>query len=65
MVDGILNRGDLKDYRFAHAARAELCRRLGRTADARASFERALALTRQEADRRFIERRLAELPKTS
>jgi RNA polymerase sigma-70 factor (ECF subfamily) len=62
LVDAILGRGDLLDYRLAHAARAELCRRLGRTADARASFERALALTRQEPERRFLERRLAELP---
>jgi RNA polymerase sigma-70 factor (ECF subfamily) len=61
VVDGILGRGDLGDYRFAHAARADLCRRLGRTADARASYERALTLTRQEPERRFIERRLAEL----
>ena len=61
LVDRILARGDLKDYRFAHAARAELCRRLGRTADARESFERALALTKQEPERRFIERRLQEL----
>jgi RNA polymerase sigma-70 factor, ECF subfamily len=60
-VDGILGRGDLLEYRFAHAARADLCRRLGRTGDARASYERALALTRQEPERRFIERRLAEL----
>jgi RNA polymerase sigma-70 factor (ECF subfamily) len=60
-IDAILARGDLSDYRLAHAARAELCRRLGRTADARASFERALALTRQEPERRFLERRLAEL----
>jgi RNA polymerase sigma-70 factor (ECF subfamily) len=51
------------DYRLAHAARAELCRRLGRTADARASFERALALARQEPERRFLERRLAEMSK--
>jgi RNA polymerase sigma-70 factor (ECF subfamily) len=62
VVDGILGRGDLLEYRFAHAARADLCRRLGRTGDARASYERALALTRQEPERRFIERRLAELP---
>src|SRR5204863_6871468 len=48
LVDAILARGDLKDYRLAHAARAELCRRLGRTTDARASFERALKLTRQD-----------------
>ncbi len=61
IVDRILARGDLTDYRFAHAARADFCRRLGRTADARASYERALALTRQVPERRFLERRLAEL----
>ena len=61
IVDALLARGELKDYRLAHAARAELCRRLGRTADTRASFERALKLTKQEPERRFIERRLAEL----
>jgi RNA polymerase sigma-70 factor (ECF subfamily) len=61
LVDGILGRGELADYRFAHAARADFCRRLGRTADARASYERALALTRQEPERRFLERRMAEL----
>ena len=61
IIDAILDRGDLSEYRLAHAARAELCRRLGRRNDARKSFERALALTRQEPERRFIERRLAEL----
>src|SRR5262249_45534853 len=61
LVDAILARGDLRDYRLAHAARADLCRRLGRTAEARVSYERALALTRQEPERRFLERRLAEL----
>ena len=61
LIDAILDRGDLLDYRLAHAARAELCRRLGRTADARASYERALALARQEPERRFLERRLVEL----
>ncbi|HYT76449.1 MAG TPA: hypothetical protein VEL79_16955, partial [Vicinamibacterales bacterium] len=61
LIDAILDRGDLSDYRLAHAARAELRRRLGRIADARASFERALALTRQEPERRFLQRRLAEL----
>lgn len=61
LVDAILARGDLADYRLAHATRADLCRRLGRTEDARAAYERALALTRQDAERRFIERRLAEL----
>jgi RNA polymerase sigma-70 factor (ECF subfamily) len=63
LIDGIFARRELLDYRFAHAARAELCRRLGRTADARASFERALSLTRQDPERRFIERRLAGLEK--
>ena len=62
LVDAILARGDLDDYRLAHAARADLCRRLGRTADARASYERALALTLQEPERRYLERRLRELP---
>jgi RNA polymerase sigma-70 factor (ECF subfamily) len=62
LVDAILDRGELLDYRLAHAARAELCRRLGRIADARASYERALALTRQEPERRFLERRVADLP---
>jgi RNA polymerase sigma-70 factor (ECF subfamily) len=61
LIEAILARGDLADYRLAHAARAELCRRLGRTSDARASFERALALTKQTPERRFLERRLAEL----
>jgi RNA polymerase sigma-70 factor, ECF subfamily len=61
LIDAILDGGDLRDYRPAHAARAELCRRLGRTTEARASYERALALTRQEPERRFLERRLAEL----
>jgi RNA polymerase sigma-70 factor (ECF subfamily) len=61
LIDTILARGDLQDYRLAHAARADLCRRLGDTAEARASYERALALTRQEPERRFLERRLHEL----
>jgi RNA polymerase sigma-70 factor (ECF subfamily) len=61
LVDAILDRGDLGDYHFAHSARADLCRRLGMTADARSSYKRALALTRQEPERRFLERRLAEL----
>jgi RNA polymerase sigma-70 factor (ECF subfamily) len=61
LVDAILERGELGDYRLAHAARADLCRRLGRTADARSAYERALALTRQEAEQRFLKRRLAEL----
>ncbi|HEV3139638.1 MAG TPA: RNA polymerase sigma factor [Vicinamibacterales bacterium] len=61
IVDAILGRGDLREYRLAYAARAEFCRRLGRTADARAAYERALALTRQEPERRFLERRIAEV----
>jgi len=61
LIDAIFEREDLLDYRLAHAARADLCRRLGKTADARASYERALALTRQAPERRFLERRLAEL----
>ncbi|HSD31392.1 MAG TPA: RNA polymerase sigma factor [Gemmatimonadales bacterium] len=61
LIDAILARGDLRDYHLAHSARAELCRRLGRTAEARASYERALALARQEPERRFLKRRLAEL----
>ena len=62
LVDAILARGDLGNYHLVHAARADLCRRLGRTAEARDSYERALSLTQQEPERRFLERRLAELP---
>jgi RNA polymerase sigma-70 factor (ECF subfamily) len=61
LVEAILARGDLKDYRMAHASRADLSRRLGRAVDARQSYERALALTRQHPERLFLERRLAEL----
>ena len=61
IVDAILARGQLTDYRLAHAARADFCRRLGKTRDARASYERALTLTKQEPERRFLERRLREL----
>ena len=61
LVDTILARGELQDYRLAHAARADLCRRLGETEQARASYQRALGLTQQEPERRFIERRLHEL----
>jgi RNA polymerase sigma-70 factor (ECF subfamily) len=61
LIDAILARDDLADYHLAHSARADLCRRLGRTADARASYERALVLTRQAPERRFLEARLREL----
>lgn len=64
LVDELLARGDLDDYRFAHAARADLCRRLGLIDEARAAYARALALSRQDAERRFLERRLAELTTT-
>jgi RNA polymerase sigma-70 factor (ECF subfamily) len=61
LVDGILARGDLGDYYLAHSARADLCRRLGKGAEARASYERAFGLARPEAARRFLMRRLNEL----
>jgi RNA polymerase sigma-70 factor (ECF subfamily) len=61
LVDGILTRGDLGDYYLAHSVRADLCRRLGKTEDARASYERALGLARPEAARRFLIKRLNEL----
>jgi RNA polymerase sigma-70 factor (ECF subfamily) len=62
LLDALMSTGELNDYRLAHAARADFCRRLGRSAEARAAYERALALTRQEPERRFLERRLAQLP---
>jgi RNA polymerase sigma-70 factor (ECF subfamily) len=61
LIDAILARGELADYHLAHSARADLCRRLGRTEEAIAAYQRALALTTQAPERRFIERRLAEL----
>lgn len=61
LIDAILARGDLADYHLAHSARADLCRRLGRTEEARNAYERALRLTQQEPERRFIQRRLEEL----
>jgi RNA polymerase sigma-70 factor, ECF subfamily len=61
LIDAILARGDLANYHLAHSARAELSRRLGRTTEARDSYERALSLTEQEPERRFIEGRLREL----
>ena len=65
LIDAILARGDLGKYHLAHAARAELCRRLGKTAEARVSYERALGLTQQEPERRFLKRRLSELPEAT
>jgi RNA polymerase sigma-70 factor, ECF subfamily len=62
LVDGLLARGVLDDYHLAHAARAELARRLGRVDDARRSYRKAMELVRQAPERRFLERRLAALP---
>ena len=60
-VGVILARGLLEDYYLAHSARADLCRQLGKAAEARASYERALSLARPEPARRFLARRLIEL----
>lgn len=61
LIDAILARGDLEGYHLAHSARAELCRRLGRNDEARASYGQALALVQQEPERRFLEGRLKDL----
>jgi RNA polymerase sigma-70 factor (ECF subfamily) len=61
LIDAILARGDLAEYHLAHSARAALCRRMGRVVEARDSYERALSLTLQEPERRFLEGRLREL----
>jgi RNA polymerase sigma-70 factor (ECF subfamily) len=60
-IDAVLEEGELADYYLAHAARADMCRRLGRTAEARASYERALALTQQEPERHFLQARIHQL----
>jgi RNA polymerase sigma-70 factor (ECF subfamily) len=61
LIEGILARGELQDYHLAHSARAEFCRQLGRVEEARVAYVRALELTRQEPERRFIEGRLSAL----
>jgi RNA polymerase sigma-70 factor (ECF subfamily) len=61
LIDAILARGELQDYHLAHAARADLCRRLGRTAEAIGAYERASSLATQEPERRFLERRTREV----
>ncbi len=61
LIDLILERGELAGYHLAHAARADFCRRLGKSAEARVSYELALALAKQEPERRFLEKRLKEL----
>ncbi len=60
-IDAVLEHGELANYYLAHSARAELCRRLGRTAEARSSYEKALALTQQEPERRFLQERIRQL----
>ncbi|WP_370003790.1 RNA polymerase sigma factor [Pseudomonas sp. N2-3-1-14] len=60
-VEAIFARGELLDYHWAHSARGEFCRQLGRSEHARASYEKALSLTQQTPEKRFLERRLAEL----
>jgi RNA polymerase sigma-70 factor (ECF subfamily) len=64
-VEGILARGELLDYHLAHSARGEFCRQLGRMKEARQAYEKALALTHQTPEKRFIERRLATCTDTS
>jgi RNA polymerase sigma-70 factor (ECF subfamily) len=61
LIDAILAGGELADYHLAHSARADLCRRLGKTAEARSAYEKALALTQQEPEKRFLKNRLKEL----
>ena len=61
LIDALLSRGELEDYHLAYAARADLCRRLGRIDDARDAYAQALALTRLDPERRFLERRMSEL----
>lgn len=61
LIDALLSRGELNDYHLAHCARAEFCRRLGRADDARAAYERALSLTTQDTEKRFLLKRLREL----
>ncbi|MFZ0746973.1 MAG: RNA polymerase sigma factor [Terracidiphilus sp.] len=60
-IDAVLEHGELGNYYLAHAARADMCRRLGRTAEARASYEKALALTQQEPERQFLQERIRQL----
>lgn len=61
IIESILARGDLNHYHFIHSAHADLCRRLGKIAEARASYEQALLLCKQRSEREFLERRLREL----
>ena len=61
LIDAVLAHGELANYYLAHSARADMCRRLGRTAEARSSYERALALTQQEPERQFLQERIRQL----
>jgi RNA polymerase sigma-70 factor (ECF subfamily) len=61
LIEGLLARGEMANYHLAHSARADLCRRLGRIAEARSSYRKALTLTQQEPERRFLEERLRHL----
>ncbi len=60
-IDAVLEHGELANYYLAHSARADMCRRLGRTAEARESYEKALALTQQEPERQFLQERIRQL----
>src|SRR6204780_308539 len=60
-IDAVLEQGELADYYLAHSARADMCRRLGRTAEARSFYEKALALTQQEPERQFLQERIRQL----
>ncbi len=61
LIDAVLENGGLENYYLAHSARADMYRRLGRTAEARASYEKALALTQQEPERQFLQERIRQL----
>jgi RNA polymerase sigma-70 factor (ECF subfamily) len=61
LIDAVLAHGELANYYLAHSARADMCRRLGRTAEARFSYEKALALTEQEPEQKFLQERLLQL----
>jgi RNA polymerase sigma-70 factor (ECF subfamily) len=61
LIDAVLAHGELANYHLAHAARADMCRRLGRTVEARSSYEKALALTQQEPERKFLEELIRQL----
>jgi RNA polymerase sigma-70 factor, ECF subfamily len=61
LIDHLLAKGELSDYHLVYAARADLCRRLGKKDEARVAYQQALAIARQEPERRFLEKRLQEL----